>query len=382
MKKKLLYVITRGEIGGAQKHVFDLIRGFQDDFSIAAAIGSDGYLTQSLQALGVPVYMLRHMQHPISPAADARAIGELSAVMREYQPDLVHVHSSKAGLLGRIAAKIARLPSVYTVHGWAFTNGVPLPRRAISLLSEAACAHLGERIVTVSEFDRALCLGYHLTVPGKVVTIRNGVADSPLRARPGTGTEPIISMVARFDAPKDHSALVRAVANIREPYRIRLIGDGPRRDSVQQEANALGIGRQVDFLGSRSEIPELLSTSHILVLASRSEGLPLCILEAMRAGLPVVASDVGGVGEAVQDGVTGFLVKNGRVEALRGRLQTLLRNPDLRARMGVEGRRRYLAGFTLESMLSKTRGLYREVLDRAGVRGSDPLHQNRPIRAQ
>jgi len=369
LKKKLLYIITRGEIGGAQKHVSDLAGKLRDDFSIAAAIGSSGYLTQSLQALGVPVYGLRHMAHSISPAADARAIRELLTVMRDYQPDLVHVHSSKAGVLGRIAARIARLPSVYTVHGWSFTNGAPMPRRAIGLLSEAACAQLGDRIVTVSEYDRALCLGYHMTVPGKVVTIRNGVADTPLRARPGTGAEPVITMVARFDAPKDHATLLRAVAAIPEPYRVRLIGDGPRCVRVRQEANALGIGGKVDFLGSQSQVAEFLGTSHIFVLASRWEGLPICILEAMRAGLPVVASDVGGVREAVQDGVTGFLVKSGDVEALRDRLRTLLRGPGLRADLGAEGRRQYLAGFTLESMLAKTRGLYREVLNRTARSG-------------
>jgi glycosyltransferase involved in cell wall biosynthesis len=367
VKKKLLYVITRGEIGGAQKHVADLIGDLRHDFSIAAAIGGGGYLPQSLQALGVPVYELRHMAHSISPAADARAIRELLAVMRAYQPELVHVHSSKAGLLGRIAASIARLPSVYTVHGWAFTHGAPLSRKAIGLLSEAACAHLGDRIVTVSEYDRALCLAYHMTVPDKVVTIRNGVADSPLRALPGTAAEPVVSMVARFDAPKDHPTLLRAVAGIPEPYRVRLVGDGPERGRMRQEAEALGIGGKVDFLGTRTEVAELLGTSHIFVLASRWEGLPLCILEAMRAGLPVIASDVGGVAEAVVDGVTGFLVRSGSPEALRERLRILLANPGLRVRMGAEGRRQYLAGFTLESMLAKTRGLYREVLDRSGA---------------
>lgn len=363
MKKKLLYVITRGEIGGAQKHVYDLIRGLDGEFGMAAAAGSGGFLTQSLEALSVPVYALQHMRHSISPAADARAIRELLTVMREYQPDLVHVHSSKAGLLGRIAARIARIPSVYTVHGWAFTNGAPRARRVVGLLSEAFCAPLGDRIVTVSEYDRALCLGYHLTGSAKVTTIRNGVADSPWRARPGAGMEPIISMVARFDAPKDHSILLRAVAGIPEPSRVRLIGDGPRLDSVQMEAKARGISGKVDFLGARSEIAEMLGSSHIFVLASRWEGLPLCVLEAMRAGLPVVASDVGGVREAVADGVTGFLVKCGDPESLRGRLRMLLRDPDLRARMGAEGRRRYLAEFTLESMLSRTRELYRELLD-------------------
>ncbi|MGA2740337.1 MAG: glycosyltransferase [Bryobacteraceae bacterium] len=227
---------------------------------------------------------------------------------------------------------------------------------------------MGERIVTVSDYDRALCLGYHLTVPRKVVTIRNGVADSPLRALPGAAAEPVVSMVARFDEPKDHLTLLRAAADIPEAFGLRLIGDGPRLGFAQRAAHELGLGRKVDFLGSRSDVPDLLSGSHIFVLASKWEALPLCVLEAMRAGLPVVASDVGGVGEALQEGVTGFLVKSGSVAALSGKLRTLIRNPGLRARMGAQGRRQYLAAFTVESMLAKTRGLYREVLEQARKR--------------
>jgi glycosyltransferase involved in cell wall biosynthesis len=162
--------------------------------------------------------------------------------------------------------------------------------------------------------------------------------------------------------------LLRAAADIPEAFRLRLIGEGPRLGFARRAAHELGLGRKVDFLGSRRDVPNLLSGSHIFVLVSKWEALPLCVLEAMRAGLPVIASDVGGVGEALQEGVTGFLVKSGSVAALSGKLRTLIRNPGLRARMGAQGRRQYLAAFTVESMLAKTRGLYREVLEQARKR--------------
>nr|WP_297861133.1 glycosyltransferase [Meiothermus sp.] len=170
-------------------------------------------------------------------------------------------------------------------------------------------------------------------------------------------------MVARFAVPKDHGLLLQALADLQEqPWEVELIGDGPMQSLAEEQAARLGIGDRVRFLGARKDVAECLAQAHIFVLASNYEGFPLSILEAMRAGLPVVASNVGGVAEAVIDGETGFLVPRGDVHALRSRLAQLIENPQLRTQMGMAGRARYKAHFTLEQMLEKTLAVYEKVL--------------------
>src|SRR5262249_40183311 len=154
------------------------------------------------------------------------------------------------------------------------------------------------------------------------------------RARPGEGSPPRIAMVARFSRQKDQALVLRAVARLPLDFRLVFVGDGPTPASVEAEARSLALEGKVDFLGDRGDVRELLANSHVFVLGTNWEGLPISILEAMRAGLPVVASDVGGVGEQVADGETGFVVAKGDAALMRERLNRLLTQPELRMQMG------------------------------------------------
>ncbi|WP_297853548.1 glycosyltransferase [Meiothermus sp.] len=170
-------------------------------------------------------------------------------------------------------------------------------------------------------------------------------------------------MVARFAVPKNHGLLLQALAGLQErPWEVELIGDGPLQSFAEEQAIRLGIRNRVHFVGARTDVAERLAQAHIFVLTSNYEAFPLSILEAMRAGLPVVASNVGGVAEAVIDGETGFLVPRGDLQALRSRLAQLIDNPQLRRQMGMAGRARYEAHFTLEQMLDKILAVYEKVL--------------------
>jgi glycosyltransferase involved in cell wall biosynthesis len=174
-------------------------------------------------------------------------------------------------------------------------------------------------------------------------------------------------MVGRFEPQKDFGLLVRAIHGLHADVHVTLVGDGPTRGAAETLARHLGLEERIQFLGFRHEVARILSEAHVFVLASKWEGLPRSILEAMRAGLPVVASDVGGVGEAVVEGDTGFLVPRGSVDAVRSRLERLCEVPELRARLGAAGRARYLAHFTLEGMLRGTACVYADVLSKTGT---------------
>lgn len=264
-----------------------------------------------------------------------------------------------------MGARLAGVPAVFTAHGWAFSEGIPQPRRWVMLQAERLAAHWAERIICVSEYDRRLALQYGVGRPEQLVTVHNGippVADS-LWAKPGEGGNVRLVMVARFSPPKDPFLLLRALAGLKGcTWELWFVGGGELEELAREESTRLGLGDRVCFLGTRRDVAELLARCHIFVLISNWEGLPLTVLEAMRAGLPVVASDVGGVGEAVVDGVTGFLVPRGDVRLLRERLKVLLENPELRARMGAAGYERFRKHFTVDRMVARTKEVYYEVL--------------------
>lgn len=224
-----------------------------------------------------------------------------------------------------------------------------------------------QRFIVVSEADREIGLRYRVAREDRFRVVHNGVVDAPRRARPdAAAATPVLAMVARMAPPKDHQLLLRALAGIRAPFRLQLIGDGPDRPAVEAAIDALGLRERVALLGRRGDVPDLLADAHLFALISRQEGFPLAVLEAMRAGLPVVASDVGGVREAVAHGATGFLIARGDQDALREALRRLLVEPALRRRLGDAGRRAYEARFSAERMLAGTAAVYGELAAERG----------------
>ena len=358
---RVLLVITRGEAGGAQVHVVDLITALRRRVAFTVVVGEAGFLTEALETLGVPVHLLAALQREIALSTDLTAVGALRSLIRSVRPHLVHTHSTKAGLLGRIAARLEGVPAIHTAHAWSFSDGIPWRRKAFAVPLEAVAGRLTARFVVVSEADREVGLRYRVARDNQVRVVHNGVVDTALRAQPDAGEPPVLTMVARLAAPKDHLLLLRALAGVDLPWHLRLVGDGPDRPAIEAAIQSLGLADRVALLGVRRDIPELLAASDVGVLISRQEGFPLVVLEAMRAGLPVVASDVGGIREAVVTEKTGLLVARGDEHGLRGALARLLGDPALRRTMGAAGRRAYEAGFTVDQMVAGTASVYGEL---------------------
>ncbi len=361
IRPRVLVVITRAEAGGAQVHVRDLVVGLRDRVDVSVAVGEDGFLVDALRETGVELDILPDLQREISPGPDARAVRALRGVIRRRRPELVHTHSTKAGLLGRIAARSLGVPAIHTAHAWSFSDGLSWTRKAMAIPLEAVVGRVTDRFIVVSEADREIALRYGVARDHQVEVVHNGVVDAPHRADPGRGGVPVLTMVARLAAPKDPLLLLEALAAVDAPFQLRLVGDGPDRAAVEGAVARLGLGDRVTLLGRRLDVPELLADSDVFTLISRQEGFPLSILEAMRAGLPVVASDVGGIREAVRD-ETGLLVPRGDKAALTQALSALLGDRGLRARLGAAGRTAYEARFSVERMLDRTFEAYLHVL--------------------
>lgn len=360
---RIALVITVGDAGGAQAHVLDLAAGLRERHELMVVAGGQGWLAERLRALGVRFARVPELTSPIRPGLDMQATANLAGLLRDFRPDLVHAHSFKASHLARVAAALVGTPTVVTPHGWNFNAGYGLRRRAVGVAVEAASGRLCRRVICVCEADRQLAIRLRVLPADRLVTVHNGVSDDPRRATPGAAaTPPVLLTVGRLVAEKDHPTLLRALAQVRAPLQLDIVGDGPREGELRALIGELGLSDRVRLLGHQDDVPDRLAAAHAFALVSHKEGFPISILEAMRAGLPVVASAVAGVPEAVADGHSGYLVGRGEVTALADRLHWLATQPALRERMGAAGRARYEAEFTAARMVAKVERVYEDAL--------------------
>jgi glycosyltransferase involved in cell wall biosynthesis len=340
----------------------------QSEFDVAVATGEEGFLTTACRETAIPVHIVPHLRREIRPVADARALWELYRLIQRLRPDLIHAHTFKAGFLGRLAGRLLKVSSVYTIHSWLFgTSAMPRLWSLLAVPCERMAGNWCERLITVSDAGTRLVQRYGILSKAKVVTIPNGVPDCAERANLSLQSVAAVIMVARFTEVKEHDILLRAFARVRRGPRLLLIGEGPTRARCEKLANELGIRDRVEFLGDRDDVPSLLASSHVFVLASTFEMSPISILEAMRAGLPVIASNSGGACEAVVDGESGLLVPSGSVEALEQALTRVLDDGELRIRLGRQARRRFEQRFLCAHQAARTRSVYLEVLFGSGA---------------
>ncbi len=230
--------------------------------------------------------------------------------------------------------------------------------------AERAAGRLGTRVINVCEYERVLAQRFGVCPAKALEVVHNGIAEIPLaRLRPIDAQPPVIVMVARFASPKDHGTLLQALSGLLcLEWRLLLVGEGELRPRVGAQIDALGLSGRVSILPPESDVSRLLMEAQIFVLSTNFEALPISILEAMRAALPVVATDVGGIAEAVRHGETGLLVRRGDVAGLGDALARLISSPALRVAMGTAGRRLWSAQFTASTMTARTVEVYKRAL--------------------
>jgi glycosyltransferase involved in cell wall biosynthesis len=363
---RILLLITLAETGGAQTYVAGLLPALVGRFDVLVAAHGDGPLREAAVAAGARFVPLRHVRRDLHPAHDPLGVLELAALMRRERPDILHANSSKAGVLGRLAAALAGVPvRIFTAHGWAF-NASSGPASTLYRWADRLMSPLTTVTICVSEREREAGIAARTCRAGRTAVIPTAVdAGSPPTVR-GERETPVIVAVGRLAEPKDPVTLVRALAAVGGAFAARIVGDGPERPAVEAEIRASGLVEQVELTGERHDVPELLEEADVFVLSSRSEGAPLSILEAMAAGLPVVATAVGGVPEIVDAGTTGLLVPPGDAAALAAALERLLADAGLRTRMGGAGWERVRERFDLAQLRRAHLELYARELERAG----------------
>ncbi len=345
-KVNILYVITKLELGGAQKQLLELIRGLDKDrfnpFLITAAEGL--LIDEAARIPGLTLIRCKPLERPVRPVEDLLALVFICRFIKHNKIDIVHTHSSKAGILGRAAARITGVKAIlHTVHGWSFHDHQFFPAHLLYRFLETICAFWSDGIIVVSRHDRETALQKRIGTPGKYRIIRYALDSSEFPVRRAGyslrriyGIPPstlVIGMIACFKpqkAPLDFIRLAAVAVKVFPGAKFVLVGDGEMRESLRSLIKKLGLERQVILTGWRRDIPEVISSFDVFVLTSLWEGLPIAVLEAIASFVPVVVSDTGGVRDIVKNGETGYLVKAGDITAFMEPLEKLLASGSLR----------------------------------------------------
>lgn len=365
---KIVYVITRSDVvGGASVHLLDLASGVQNEHNnVTILSGGNGIVTDLARARNLKCITLNNLVREISIYKDICGYLELRRIIKKLSPDLIHAHSSKAGILGRLVGKSLKIPVVFTAHGWAFTEGVPEKRRRLYIKIERFIAKFTNQIITVSNYDKNLALKNHVGNDTLITTVHNGIPTIEKLPRLTSENKLVkLVMVARFDTPKNQKFLIKALSEIKDlSWSMDFIGDGPSINQSKELVHDLNLSDKINFLGACSDVSERLINSDVFILISDWEGLPLTILEAMRSGLPVIATNVGGIPEAVEHGETGLLVNINDSINLIDSIRKLIESPDMRRNMGRCGEKKFFNEFKFESMLFKTLKIYKDTINK------------------
>jgi len=381
MRTKILFLITKSTWGGAQRYVFDLATNLDKErFEPVVALGGEGPLAFELEKQGVRVIRIQNLVRDISLLQEVRAAIELWRIIRAERPDILHINSSKAGGLGAMIGRLARVPSIiFTAHGWAFNEMRPPLSRLLIKILHACTIVLAHRTITVSKTLKA-----QLDIPfiqRKMIVIRNGRTIASFMERDKARVflmERIPALraypddfwavtIAELHPVKQHDVMIRAIAqcvNEHPTLRHVIIGEGEERKKLAALIQELHLEAHVFLAGGIHEASRMLPAFDLFVLPSRSEALAYVIIEACIAGLPIIASEVGGIPEIITNDRSGVLFPQGDVRALVRAIDHVMNDDSYRTTLAQEAKKRS-KDLTFEKMFGETVALYDSMNSRA-----------------
>ncbi|WP_066259026.1 glycosyltransferase family 4 protein [Neobacillus drentensis] len=369
---KILYVITGADIGGAQNHLLYLSEWFsKQGHEVHVVLGEDGPLKQALIRRSIET-MVIPIPRTIKIAKDLQALWKVFLFIKKGNYDVVHSHSSKAGIIARLAGFLNRVKkNIYTAHGFVFTDPtLSAKKKTFYLLLEKVFSWMSTNIITVSTYDFQQGIAHGIRAK-KMSVIHNGIPGGTIlsvaewekkQQKLRVMDKKIVGFVGRFSSEKNIDMLLRVATHFKEEnnssVEFWLLGDGPLFDFYQREINIRNLHSMIRLKGLQNHVHEWMDNMHAMVITSHKEGLPYVLLEACGRGLPVISTDVGGVKEVVDpEGNKNLLVKINDDQAMYHKLVSILSNDHLRTEQG-----RYFlniaSAFTVEQMCEETKKVY------------------------
>ncbi len=378
---RVAHVITRLCKGGAQENTFHTVRlakrdRFAPDLISGPTAGPEGTIEPGIEAAGIPILREPFLVREPAPLRDWLTLRRLERRFRRERYDIVHTHTSKAGFLGRLAAERAGVPLVvHTPHGNIFHGYFPAWKTRLFVWMERHAARRTDRLIELTRGGIEEHLAEGIGRREQYAAVFSGIDTAPfekaVRNREETRRQLgfshddfVVGGVGRLERIKGFDYFVEAAKRIAEAApeaRFLLAGDGAQAGALK--AAAAPLGGRVRFLGLRNDVPALMAAMDVLVAPSRNEGMGRVVLEAGAAGIPTVASRVGGIPDVLDDNETGLLVPPGEVDALAEAVLALARSPERRRLMGATARAKVVPRYGLEKMVECIENIYEELLD-------------------
>ncbi len=373
---KILHIHVLPVITGSGINTFLTMNGLKQKYHMEMACATGGPLNDLVEQHGIPVRRINNFVSEVSLFKDLHALWQVYRLLRREKYDLIHTHNSKGSFIGRLAAKLAGGPPlVYTAHGYAFHENERWFRRIFFFALEKIAKNWSARVICISQPLVDLWVQRNLAPREKIRKIYSGIdicefaqEDKRELVRQELGLQPnniAIGQVSKLWEGKGHEDIITACPRIFEKVpnaKVFFIGNGPIRNKLNEIVLKNNLQDRIIFLGHHDDIPRITSALDIAVLASHYEGMGRVILEAMAAGLPVVATRVGGIPDLVVEQETGLLVDSQSPEQLAQAIISLAHDPELRDSMGSRGRQRVDSRFSAATMVEQIDQVYQEVL--------------------
>lgn len=368
--KKILYIITQSEWGGAQKYVHDLALNLRGDFDIAVVCGGKGLLIEKLRQKGIKAAVFKNLVRRISPLKDLICFFQLYRFIKKNGFDIVHTNSSKAEILGNLAAKLAGAPKIiFTAHGFVFSEPLFSWKRKIFIFLERFANKFADKIIAVSDFDRRSAVKQGIALESKLEVVYHGLdldkfenLDKASRKEFNIPENALlIGTAANFYPSKGLKYFINSASLLcRDFYNLYflIIGQGGLKKNLQKQIKEQGLENKIIMPGFRPDALQIMKIMDIFVLSSVKEGLPYCLLEAMALGLPIAASKAGGVPEIIEDKKTGLLSEPADFYGLAENIKILIKDKNLRRELS-ENSEKKIQSFTIERMAEETKNIYK-----------------------
>ncbi len=371
-KTKILYLVTKGNFGGAQRYVYDLATSLpKDQFEVTVAFGDGNILGEKLTEAGIRTIQINSLKRDINPLLDFSTLIELIKLFRKERPDIIHLNSSKIGGLGALAGRIAGVKKIiFTTHGWAFNEPRPwISRQCLKVLQWITIV-LSHITIDLSEKTRKQVLHWPF-ISKKVQVVYNGIDTIEFKEgfearqflNKGISESVWIGTISELHLNKGLDVAIEAFAEIVSEYpdcAFVIIGEGDERKKLEALTEEKKLTHNVHLLGHIPDAQKYLKAFDIFTLTSRKEGFPYALLEAGYAGLPVIASDVGGISEIITDKVSGLLTRPTHKEDIVKALEFMLQNPKQREIFGNNLNKKVKADFSKGKMVRETIKLYQK----------------------